>query len=484
MRCKVEFIHWISGNIAYTTTESTSLVDFAFSAKKMASVSYFAMEPMRLKLTFIADEWIESALLAPGQALDRGISIYKIRFYIDDSLKFTGLIDLAGVSRNKANSKLEVTSYDMLKLYYIYSDLKRRYWPYYYTISDIFWMYNDDIRLRLGLNIGLSSDIQTPSTRITATNKVIYTCDFTGIVDRVLDIKNATQGDLDFLTQSIYFRNYNGLKLIYLAYRPKGKTSGGKVQGCHFFGKVWEVFNNLCLAPVESLAVDEYIDADGSSDWEYKVKEKFSIKYPQYYQGSVIPANDNLTIGSKSYSHSVAYGQLDYGFLNSPVPIEVYYSGPVSTTYRLNSGFSPYEDQAVLVQKDVLKQVMMVKRMALWCDNEGTLILTPKTSTGNTINVSSDDIVEMEESHIFPEKLHENSLNTLMGDTRALAEVVSEFHSQDISQTMLLDIVLAGDYEISLFDTLLFDGESSKVVEITPNPIKKEYKIKAWRLYA
>jgi len=481
--CKVEFIDWQTGDLAHSITEVTGLADFSFSARKMASVSNFAFEPMRLKLTLMLDDWLEAYFLSPGQILDKSISKYKIKFYIGDLVMFTGLVEMSGVSYAKSTGKLNITSHDMLKLFDIYSDLERRYFPYYFELSEIFYMYLDDIRIKLGLNVGLSSDVQMSSVSMGASNKLIYECDFTNIVPRVLDIQSAPQGDLDYLHHYIYFRSYDGVKLIYLAYRPKNKTSGGKVQGIHFFGRVWGIFNNLCLEPLPEYDLDEYVDANGSYDWEDNVKTKFASIYPVYSESGVIGGNSSLSIGSRHYSHSINYGSLDYGFLISPIPIEVYYSGPLPGTYRLNSGNDPYAKEAVLKQLDSLKQILPIRNMSLWCDENGKIILSSKVSTGLSVTVDEKDVYDIECSHDREESIGAERLSSLMGDTKALAEIISERYALEVSNTMRYSLDIIGEYYINLFDLLLIGTMQLKVIELTPLPLKYKHKITARRIY-
>ncbi len=475
MNVKVEFVQWVSGDVVYSATENTSLLGFSFSAKKMASVSYFATESMRLKLTFLKDDWLETALLSPGQALDRTISKYKVKFYINETLKFTGLVQLSDVSGDEALEEIDVTAYDMLKLYTIYSDLTKKYEADAYAIQWFYWWLNNDIRVRLGG--GVVDMIDIPSSSILIENKKIWTCDISDIIEKVRTIRETYHHSWtdDTFQHALYFYSSSsyGVKIVYLAW-TYDHISYGFTDGMYLVGKVWSVYNNMCVVRSPEYDVDEYFAFDGSV---FDALPAFKATHP-VYSGIV---SNSLNVLDRNYSHEIEGGYLStsLGTMITPPLIDIYYTGYVPSYYSIDVSSETENNQL-----EVLKKLMIIRNMSLWCDAEGRLRLSPKRTVGKTIVINPAHVVSMKSSHVYPETLKADKFSVLKGDTTALAMALSEVHNENVSQTMGAKIVIVGDYDILLFDILVIGNKQFRTVEVTPNYLKEEYSITAWRIYA
>jgi len=92
----------------------------------LTSVDYFKSEARTAKLSFLNYTWFNDNVLnfrngihPMGSILGTGTidySKYKVKIFVNDALKFTGLIKLSSIKYDKKTDTVEITCYDMLAL--------------------------------------------------------------------------------------------------------------------------------------------------------------------------------------------------------------------------------------------------------------------------------------------------------------------------------------------------------------------------------
>ncbi len=91
--------------------QNGGLLNVKLSTQKLSITNHFLMEPLRLNISLIADEWLIENLI------DCETTVYtKVKLYNDANLLYTGYIKNDGISLSYPDSKLDIIAYSNLQL--------------------------------------------------------------------------------------------------------------------------------------------------------------------------------------------------------------------------------------------------------------------------------------------------------------------------------------------------------------------------------
>lgn len=420
--------------------QNGGLLNVKLSTQKLSITNHFLMEPLRLNISLIADEWLIENLI------DCETTVYtKVKLYNDANLLYTGYIKNDGISLSYPDSKLDIIAYSNLQLINEFGNLQLKDYVsniMNVSLSDVSNILSEYIFNKTGIGFSFIGNYQPLS--------LIEDIDL-NIAYRVKPPPNhpcADNGNTETYFKKRGFKT-SGNETIYdscvyelMSFSPTNTdipsiyTAKSRVIRRRFYNKICEIVEDYSRSQTTSTyneakaVLDEYIATDmaelqpgsGSSIGNYSVRRE--EEFPAvilfmfiHYSGNVIPV-----------------------------------------TISLN------QDATAL---DAIKIFCVLFNVSILSNENGDLEIANNyfsggISHGNVTNKCISFKLNKGNKTI-PEF---DGLNKLIGDTTLLKRILVDYYIEYIKSSVYAEFEIIADTEINIFDTVEINGRTYRVVEL------------------
>ncbi|MDD2651315.1 MAG: hypothetical protein RBS16_01940 [Candidatus Cloacimonadales bacterium] len=464
-------IHFLNPQLQIQHSLDThSALDPKLSEQKIAGTDYFSHEPVRLEFTTFPDQWLTEHLLSGNYESDRYIWQYLIRYYINYTLVFTGIVDTSLCSYDEETEEIKITAHDKLKLFEKYQDQKMLYaLSSGYTPIYIPQYLAQRINQKTQLPVNVYS-AYTPLT-INKTDIKIHRLNWR---DEILsNFKQYTIFSGDIIAGFTEIDNKTTMII---------KIKGSKIeqQGNNEYHGTYKIqiltctfYNNICPYQTIKTYDFDYGDTNINQVWNqynYPVSQDFTDLKGNQYQ---IPFEPNEV---PVYPHLRDENQL-------PEHKEINFSGNIITMDIYPKGF--YENKGEQTEQlQVLKAMLILHNLTLKPDPNGNIQLKNKTENNNTLhNIEQEDIIKLNIKRLNRPSPETNTLDILLGETDALKEHLTQYYQELASQKFEIQTTIdnTNNYHFQLFDQITIKGISYTIAQIEKDIQNDNWIITAWQ---
>ena len=459
------------GSVLHQITVGQGVDKIKLSADKISSLNYFAREPKRLEFTCLMDAWIEANLFAGEFEHQKYISFYEVILVDGTSKMFHGIIDTSLLIYNVKDDSVKFTCYDKLKLFTLFSELKKQYNATYgYPPWQVFGFAVNNIESEIALNVPVNWNNYTLK-ELVVSGKNIHTFNWKEVLEDFQE-----WGDVKFGLKTVDGR-------VWMQYRVYGWehiVETGKRRS-HIVAKTWIFYNNICAFESDSV--------DVTTEWYDNVPELDAeigrICYNYQDELSLVAWGGSYNGGAQSNSYQVDFDAvLDADFETASDTKTVYFNGNAVPGNIHPKGFYDGENESA-EQLKVLKVSLLLHNLTIKSEADGELSLIDKDFyTGNEFVIDVSDVVSFKRKRINRSQLKADVLDVLMGETIALKEVLEEYYNSFLSQKWEINVVIddLNKNTLALSDNIVLKNKRYRITEIQKDILKEEYKIKAWEL--
>ncbi len=445
---------------------NNGLLDVNLSALRVAEVNDFFMEPQRVEIDLLEDEWLINHLI---EIEDPGIGQCEV-INMTEEVVFKGYLDEENVRVDAVNEQMRMTCYSYMELFVKYGDT---------TLSDVMGisektvdlariveMYRQTLEAETGIYLPIDMDYD--NTQIES-QKLLWS--------RLH--RNPANTNPNFQIEVEPYLNRYGFEekedrvvFYYFKYMiqlpigtlplPDDVSIGDKftpMMDCY----IVNIYNKICVE-VEDLS--EKLSEEDSFDDALDALRSVIRNHERLYGTHWV---DNLTLGGYEYSYSQDV------WLTGPFVHKVTYSGNILEEDLV------FDDATLL---EALKVFINILNLNIISRKDGSLVIT------NNEQMSTQDYGNIDEycvsftlnrdKRVLPTF---ESLDKLRGDTDLLKKELQRHYLNAYHGRILAEITVEGSaMEFEMFSTLSVKGNQYRIVELQNSLAKDQVKLKAWRL--
>ena len=498
-----------------TYSISDGLDKINISAEQITGTDYFANEPRRIEFVLFNDNWIEKYMLSGKYEYEKFISQYRVRFYKNEDLFFTGIIDTSNLSYDIRSEEVSFIVYDYLKIMKIYDDI-------IFVLNNVSLIPHEYLsRCVNSLNTRWRRGSKVFRFKLTFDpDKQIYNHLRLDTNNRLLLHVIESEPENKLRTN---FINYSGFKeidgryyfLIFQSTTQIGKLSGKWVcQKMEYSCVTYEITNRIQISKIhEIVKTNTYKYPPGNDsmhDFFNNIqKEPFKIYFDGFIKitGShtksvgdrrfLIQFSDNELTNIKNFDNGTqnpfSVPDLNFQWMFNIREIPVYNNKDIIV--RFDHEYEVYfqgdflSEQFIMAKAlakyiDILKVLLLLHNLTIRCDAKGEFIIQNKENSNNInmIKIDLNDVFEMDLKRANKGKIDLNLIeDAIEGDTTVLQNILLNYYNDFLSSKWEISLVIPEKYNVKLFDNIEIDSKIYQVASIKPNISNQCIEIRAWK---
>jgi hypothetical protein len=458
---RIDFIN--NGHQLQHSIDHNSAIDPKLSGQKIAGNDYFSHEPVRLEFSCYPDNWLNEYLLSGNYESVRYIWNFMIRFYENNSLVFTGIVDTSSCSYDEETEEIRIIAYDKLKLFEKFSDAKMLFALLYgYSPDYCVRYFAQKINLLTDLPMTLNWANYQPLT-INKTHIVIQKIKWKEILKDFqswlyFHIAEAGFCEIDQITRFM-------IKIV--AYRYKLINGIPAISVVKIYALQYKFYNNICF--FDNKPLEQEFDF---TSWEAVTSLLNNYNYTLY---------QDFTDSKGNY---FVFETPDFNYNTAPEEKEIYFTGNIIPYQIYPKGF--YENNGEQTQyMTVLKTMLLLHNLTLTCDSTGIIHLKNKQETTGQIHlVDEADIIKMTIKRLNRALPEINTLDNLIGDTAILKENMNIYYENLAGQKFEVELTIddTSKYELKLFDQIYLKNKHYIISNLSKNNNLEAWELNAWEI--
>ena len=459
--------------VAKSYTLYDGLDNIRMSADRIAGIDYFMKDPRRLEFTILSDDWLYDNIMSGDNELDYHISIYRVTFYQNDILQFSGFVDMSFASYDERTEEVTILCYEHIRLAGLYSEMTRPVrFGHGSSVVMAFTQYMQAIDETLPWDMSINYiTIDGPNLsylQIHKTRLLIFE-----------DVWNMTDIDWEPVSHKFYV-GFSGHRYIVYISLVRKNTSLNRWR-MDIRARTYRFANKICPMELKSHSFD-YRSREFNNQGTAEIEG--ANDFPtNWYRDRITNLTDNLNSGLNYIS--VPSFAVDY-IRDAQNEIVGYRTlQQVRATGNVISDTIEFDaEKSEIGYLAALKAVMFWHNWTVMTSNEGIISLVNKNNTTpspiRTIAVA--DVFEFRKSRKDRPQIDTKVFDVLAGDTTVLTAVMTEYYKQFLNQKWVVNMKVNGSINLALFTRIRIEGRSEiyQIVSIQKDFVKNMIDIECW----
>ncbi len=464
---RIEFVNKDNyTQIHHVLTLESGLDNIQISPEEISSEDYFAREPRRIEFECLVDDWIEANILSGQYEHLRYISLYEVRYYEQNVLKFHGIIDTSYTSYDEGSQSVTFCCYDKLRLFSVFNDTKMLYTLMNgYHPGYVFGYFCQKIEQTIPIHVN-NNWTQYSGLTLNAQLPEVYKIPWKELIKEMnSDGYTSMSVRYGFIMQDLPV-----FRMILEGY----KNSEGIFQ-VKLIARSYTIYNHICFYENEKIGVNVQSDQFDSTN----AVDNFIAENLTGYMGSL-----SLSLSTDFGVFCVeAFNLNDINLNLAPEYKSVSFSGNVIPLSVYPKGFYDGDNQQTECLS-VLKAVLILHNLTIKSDASGVLHLINKNELSDRVfHIGQDEVTSFSKKRLNRSVPELDVLDVLMGETDALKSVLADYYKGFLSQIWEVSLTVdnPGRYDFQIFDKIVLVGKTYRITRLE-NDLYENSIITAWEI--